>query len=126
MACDEIVKHFLTEEVEKLDLSNPCFSKHFLTAWRSGKTCCPACLTRDFGKICTFLPKGLSGHNRSSHRRSEFNEGTVKRGIELLQELVASETFSNLQTLSDMRRTNVSVFYVLQIFIIFFDGPNLN
>ena len=43
-------------------------------------------------------------------RRSEFSEETVKRGRELLRELVASETFGNLQKLSDMRRIDVSVY----------------
>jgi hypothetical protein len=42
---------------------------------------------------------------RSLHRRSDFSEDiTVKKGVELQQDLVATETFNNFQKLSNMRR----------------------
>ena len=48
---------------------------------------------------------GLYVHYRSLHRRSDFSEEiTVKKGVELQQDLVATETFNNLQKLSNMRR----------------------
>ena len=48
---------------------------------------------------------GLYVHYRSFHRRSDFSEEiTVKKGVELQQDLVATETFNNLQKLSNMRR----------------------
>ena len=51
------------------------------------------------------VKNGLYVHYRSLHRRSDFSEETtVKKGVELLQDLVATETFNNLQKLSNMRR----------------------
>jgi hypothetical protein len=92
--------------VEKIYLKNSCFGKALLLEWRNGKTCCHACFT-EYGKIEIFLnvKNGLYVHYRSLHRRSDFSEETtVKKGIELLQDLVATETFNNLQKLSNMRR----------------------
>ena len=94
--------------VEKLDLKHSCFGKALLLEWRNGKTCCHACFT-EYGKIEIFLKNGLYIHiysnYRSLHRRSDFSEETtVKKGVELLQDLVATETFNNLQKLSNMRR----------------------
>ena len=91
--------------VEKLDLKHSCFGKALLLEWRNGKTCCHACFT-EYGKIEIFLKNGLYVHYRSSlHRRSDFSEQTtVKKGVELPQDLVATETFNNLQKLSNMRR----------------------
>jgi hypothetical protein len=52
--------------------------------------------------------RGVGGvcENRSLHWRSDFSEETtVKKGVELLQDLVATETFNKyLQKLSNMRR----------------------
>jgi hypothetical protein len=107
--------------VEKLDLKHSCFGKALLLEWR--KTCCHARFT-EYGKLEIFR------HYRSLHRRSDFSslragsiiwgrrgweklggededfsgETTVKKGVELLQDLVATETFNNLQKLSNMRR----------------------
>ena len=93
---------------DKLDLSNPCFPKEFLLAWRSGKTCCPDCINSDRRKVDTYTQNGLGIHYRSAHGIAMFKqETTVKQGVALLQELVACETFENLQTLSDIRRTKV-------------------
>jgi hypothetical protein len=92
--------------VEKIYLKHSCFGKALLLEWRNGKTCCHACFT-EYGKIEIFLnvKNGLYVHYRSLHRRSDFSEETtVKKGIELLQDLVATETFNNLQKLSNMRR----------------------
>ena len=84
--------------VEKLDLKHSRFGKALLLEWWNGKTCCHACFT-EYGKIEIFR------HYRSLHRRSDFSEETtVKKGVELLQDLVATETFNNLQKLSNMRR----------------------
>ena len=61
----------------------------------------------DYRKIEIFLKNGLYVRYRSlhRHRRSDFSEETtVKKGVELLQDLVATETFNNLQKLSNMRR----------------------
>jgi hypothetical protein len=62
-------------------------------------------------QLCKFLilidsqADVLYVHYRSLHRRSDFSEETtVKKGVELLQDLVATETFNNLQKLSNMRR----------------------
>ena len=85
MACEETVG-----DLGKLDISNPCFCSDFLTAWRSGKTFCPACINSDSRKVDPLLQNRLSVCYRSSHKRSELNEETVKRGRELLRELVPS------------------------------------
>jgi hypothetical protein len=62
--------------------------------WRNGKTCCHACFT-EYGKIEICLKNWLYVHYRSLHRRSDFSEETtVKKGVELLQDLVATETFN--------------------------------
>ena len=90
--------------VEKFDLKHSCFGKALLLEWRNRKTCCHACFT-EYGKIEIFLKNGLYVHYRSLQRRSDFSEETtVKKGVELLQDLVATETFNNLQKLSNMRR----------------------
>ena len=90
--------------VEKLDLKHSCFGKALLLEWRNGKTCCHACFT-EYGKIEIFLKNGLYVHYRSLHWRSDFSEETtVKKGVGLLQDLVATENFNNLQKLSNMRR----------------------
>jgi hypothetical protein len=90
--------------VEKLDLKHSCFGKALLLEWRNGKTCCHARFT-EYGKVEIFLKNGLYIHYRSLHRRSDFSEETtVKKGVDLLQDLVATETFNNLQKLSNMRR----------------------
>ena len=82
--------------VEKLDLKHSCFGKALLLEWRNGKTCCHACFTEYVH---------IYSNYRSLHRRSDFSEETtVKKGEELLQDLVATETFNNLQKLSNMRR----------------------
>jgi hypothetical protein len=53
-------------------------------------------------EIFLHVKNGLYVHlYRSLHRRSDFS---VKKGAELLQDLVATETFNNLQKLSNMRR----------------------
>ena len=98
MACEETVV-----DLGKLDIRNSCFCKDFLTVWRSGKMCCPACINSDSRKVDTFLQNGLSLHYRSSHRRSEFSENTVKRGREfgfrnwlLMKVLAISKSFHNL------------------------------
>ena len=90
--------------VEKLDLKHSCFGKALLLEWRNGKTCCHACFT-EYGKIEIFFKKWTLCHYRSLHRRSDFSEETtVKKGVELLQDLVETKTFNNLQKLSNMRR----------------------
>ena len=111
--------------VEKVELNHSCFEKLLLLEWRNGKTCCPACFM-EYGRVEIFFKNGLSVHYRSLHRRSDFrDESTVKQGIKLLQDLVASETFNNLEKLSDMRRANVSIFCVLFINkLFFFPTPN--
>ena len=90
--------------VEKLGLKHSCFVKALLLEWWNGKTCCHACFT-EYGKIEIFLKHGLYVHYGSLNRRSDFSEETtVKKGVDLLQDLVATETFNNLQKLSNMRR----------------------
>ena len=85
--------------VEKLDLKHlKLFWKSVIVRMEEWETCCHACFT-EYGKIEIFR------HYRSLHRRSDFSEETtVKKGVELLQDLVATETFNNLQKLSNMRR----------------------
>jgi hypothetical protein len=95
--------------LEKLDLKHSCFEKALLLEWRNGKTCCHACFT-EYGKVEIFFKNGLYVHYRSLHRRSDFGEETIKKGVELLQDLVATETFNNLKKLSNMRRASVSAF----------------
>jgi hypothetical protein len=61
----------------------------------------------EYVKIEIFFKNGLLYvHYRSLHWRSDFSEETtVKKGVELLQDLVATETFNKyLQKLSNMRR----------------------
>jgi hypothetical protein len=90
--------------VEKLDLKHSCFGKALLLEWRNGKTYCHAYFT-EYVKIEIYFKNGLYVHYRTLHRRSDFSdETTVKKGVELLQDLVAIETFNNLQNLSNMRR----------------------
>jgi hypothetical protein len=92
--------------VEKLDLKHSCFGKAFLLGWRNGKTCCHLVL-KNMGTSKYFKKMDFMNylHYRSLHRRSDFSEETtVKKGVELLQNLVATETFNNLQKLSNMRR----------------------
>ena len=67
------------------------------------KRVAPACINSDSRKVDTFLQNGLSLHYRSSHRRSEFSENTVKRGREfgfrnwlLMKVLAISKSFHNL------------------------------
>ena len=100
----------LLQNIERIDISNSCFSKVYLTAWRNGNSCCPDCLAIDTSNTDTFCKNGLPIHYRSSHPRKEFKENeAVQQGMDLLQEFVAKETFDNLQTLSEMRRNSVSV-----------------
>jgi hypothetical protein len=82
--------------LEKLDLKHSCFEKALLLEWRNGKTCCHACSTV-YGKVEIFFKNGLYVHYRSLHRRSDFSEETtVKKGVELLQDL----TWSRLKRLT--------------------------
>ena len=52
-------------DLGKFDISNPCLYKVFLTAWRSLKMFCPACINSDSSKVDTFLQNVLSIHYRS-------------------------------------------------------------
>lgn len=55
-----------------------------------------------------YLQNRFCSDYRSLHRRSDFNdESTMREGKKLLQDLVATETFNNLQELFDKRRANV-------------------
>ena len=60
MACEKTVG-----DLGKLDISNICLYKIFLTAWRSLKKFCPAGINSDRSKVDTFLQNGLSIHYRS-------------------------------------------------------------
>ena len=83
--------------VEKLDLKHSCFGKALLLEWRNGK--------RVVMLVLQNMGKSKYSGIRSLHRRSDFSEETtVKKGVELLQDFVATETFNRLQKLSNMRR----------------------
>lgn len=59
------------------------------------------------GKLKYFCKIDFVLNFRLLHRRTDLkDESTLKEGIKLLQDLVASETFSILQELSDKRRAN--------------------
>ena len=96
-------------DLGKLDISNICLYKVLLDSLAQFENVLPACINSDSSKVDTFLQDGLSIHYRSSHRRSELSKETVERWTELLREVVASETFGNLQNLSYMRRTYVRI-----------------
>jgi hypothetical protein len=94
-----------TNLVEKPDL------KHSVLFWKSVIVRMEewenvlSCLFYRIWENRNIFKNGLYVHSRSLHRRSDFSEETtVKKGVELLQDLVATETFNNLQKLSNMRR----------------------
>ena len=64
----------LLQNIETIDISNSCFSKVYLTAWRNRNSCCPDCLAIATSNTDTFCKNGLSIHYRSSHPRKEFKE----------------------------------------------------
>ena len=94
---------------EKISLSTTSTQRYYLLALRNNKVLCPVC-----GKTSAiFSRQGLNLHYKTMHKNNVFSEEVLVEGDALVRQCASEETLSNIMTLSERRREEVSRHWLL-------------